>query len=361
MRNIEKIKISIIIPVYNSESYLSTLLESVLDQTYSNVEIILIDDGSTDASKQICDSYEMKDNRFKVISKNNEGICPTRNLGISLATGDYIAFFDNDDLIEKDYLRCIEEICGERKPDIITFGYRSIEVNENNVSVVAEDHVPGSEGFLFDDIRSYVFKEINNSFNPVWCKLYRRDFLNEHKVRFNEQYRHGMEDIYFNVSAFSYASIIYVSKKIVYNYYVRDNHSISRKYNPRLLNDSIDLFIHMEKSFCIDELYQDQTYIKNKFQYLLIATIENEVAKGGDHNKIREIIDTPYVELFLSTIKITKVKLNRYQSMVYKMIDCKQYKLLGFIVRKKMKLKKNAKAYRYIRRHFACSHSERVH
>ena len=94
--------ISVIIPVYNIEQYLPRCLDSVIAQTYNNLEIILVDDGSTDSSGEICDKYSLLDNRIKVIHKSNGGVSSARNEGLEVAKGDYIGFVDGDDIIEKD-------------------------------------------------------------------------------------------------------------------------------------------------------------------------------------------------------------------------------------------------------------------
>lgn len=100
MPNIEPL-ISIIVPVYNSEKYLSRCIESILAQSFKNLEIILIDDGSKDASSSICDSYAASDSRIKVIHQENGGIAKAQNTGLDIAHGDYIAFADNDDILDR--------------------------------------------------------------------------------------------------------------------------------------------------------------------------------------------------------------------------------------------------------------------
>ena len=96
-------KVSFIIPVYNVEKYLKKCIKSVLDQSYKNIEVLLIDDGSTDGSPKICDDYAKKDSRIKVFHKENEGLSATRNLGVKLSTGKYITFIDSDDTISEDF------------------------------------------------------------------------------------------------------------------------------------------------------------------------------------------------------------------------------------------------------------------
>ena len=96
--------ISIIVPVYNVEKYLKKCIDSILNQTYSNIEILLIDDGSTDNSGIICDNFKKRDSRIKVVHKKNSGVSSTRNYGLDLATGKYISFVDSDDFVECDFI-----------------------------------------------------------------------------------------------------------------------------------------------------------------------------------------------------------------------------------------------------------------
>ena len=116
------IKISIIIPIYNVEDYLVECLESIINQTYKNLEIICVNDGSTDKSLMVIKEYEKKDKRIKVISHSNKGVSAPKNAGMKIATGDYITFVDPDDLIDLNvYEKCIESIIKYNKPDIVVY------------------------------------------------------------------------------------------------------------------------------------------------------------------------------------------------------------------------------------------------
>ena len=120
----EKDKISVIIPVYNTELYLRRCLESVINQTYTNLQIIIIDDGSTDNSLKICTEYAQNDNRLIVYSQNNSGVSAARNKGLDMATGDYIAFVDSDDFIENDMFAKLLNTMVNNEADIIVCGIK---------------------------------------------------------------------------------------------------------------------------------------------------------------------------------------------------------------------------------------------
>ena len=110
--------ISVIVPIYNVESYLEQCIKSIINQTYKNIEIILIDDGSTDKSPKICDKYKQKDSRIIVVHKQNTGVSATRNIGLELSKGKWIAFVDSDDWIEKEYLEELLLNAKKEKADI---------------------------------------------------------------------------------------------------------------------------------------------------------------------------------------------------------------------------------------------------
>ena len=114
----QKPLISIIIPVYNAEKYLPNCLDSVINQTYKNLEIILVDDGSTDKSSEICDEYAQKDFRIKLIHKENGGVSSARNAGLALVSGDYIAWVDSDDFVAPDYIEYMYKLLKEYDADI---------------------------------------------------------------------------------------------------------------------------------------------------------------------------------------------------------------------------------------------------
>ena len=119
-------KISIIVPIYNIEKYLPRCLDSILAQTYKNLEVILVDDGSVDNSGMIADKYARKDQRIKVIHQVNQGVSVARNTGIDLATGDYIGFVDGDDYIEPDMYEILMRIIDEQQVDIAHCGYQMV-------------------------------------------------------------------------------------------------------------------------------------------------------------------------------------------------------------------------------------------
>lgn len=181
--------ISIIIPVYNSEKYLEAALESAKAQSYKNIEIILIDDGSTDSSPEICDAYAMQDSRFKVIHQKNSGPSAARNRGVEEAKGEYITFFDNDDLLHKDFIKHLYDLCLEYDCDIaLTKSFPFLD----------ESTIPYGEPekeLLFMDNRQLSTQLVDMGWTGLavtMAKLFRRELFDS--IRFDEKRIIGDDD-----------------------------------------------------------------------------------------------------------------------------------------------------------------------
>ena len=126
---------SVIVPVYKVEEYLSNCIESVLNQTFSDFELILVDDGSPDTCPEICDNYKAKDSRIKVIHKQNGGLASARRAGIKIAEGEYVFNLDSDDLIEHDTLECAHKIIEDTNCEIVSFSYRWVHITTFKILV----------------------------------------------------------------------------------------------------------------------------------------------------------------------------------------------------------------------------------
>ena len=184
-----KALISIIIPVYNSEKYLEAALESAKEQSYRNIEVILVDDGSTDSSPKICDEYAACDSRFKVIHQKNSGPSAARNRGVEEARGEYITFFDNDDLLHKDFIKHLYELCLEYDCDIaLTKSFPFLD----------ESEIPYGEPekkLMFMDNRQLSTQLVDMGWTGLavtMAKLFKRELFEA--IRFNEKRIIGDDD-----------------------------------------------------------------------------------------------------------------------------------------------------------------------
>ncbi|MBE7065895.1 MAG: glycosyltransferase [Ruminococcaceae bacterium] len=174
-----KPKISILVPVYNVEKYLTECIDSITNQTYKNIEIILVDDGSTDNSGAMCDEYTKKDSRIKVIHQKNQGLATVRNVSVAAATGDYIGFVDSDDFISPNMYSDMILIAQEKKADIVmcNLGYvneAGTEIpNYHSAKPISKKELTGTE----------FVRELCNDYNSIYVvtvnKIYRRSLFEE--------------------------------------------------------------------------------------------------------------------------------------------------------------------------------------
>lgn len=197
--------VSVIVPVYNVDKYLSKCLETLIRQTYRNIEIILVDDGSNDLSGLICEKYSRKDKRIYAFHKTNGGLSSARNFGIKKATGKYLCFIDSDDYVEYDYIKSLLEVALSKSADIVVCGYDEVNPMAKVMS--------GKEA----TIKLLIDQE--NVDIVAWNKLYRRSLFKNIKYPEGENY----EDTLTTYKLYSKAAkVIYVSK-ILYHYVQREN------------------------------------------------------------------------------------------------------------------------------------------
>ena len=232
MVQMEKL-VSVIVAVYNIEEYLPRCVDSILAQTYRNLEIILVDDGSKDQSGSICDSYAEKDRRIKVIHKKNGGLSDARNAGMDAATGEYIGFVDGDDWIEPDMYRAMYFACEKEKAQAAVCRYKQITKSGiidgsagNSVSLSRDEaleiYVCGDERYLI--------------YNSVWSKLFARDLVEGMRFPVGK----NSEDIMFTTRAFCRMERLVYLDEAYYNYVLdREGSIMNEKAGERRLKDEI--------------------------------------------------------------------------------------------------------------------------
>lgn len=173
-------KVSVIVPVYNDEKYLKQCLDSVLNQTYRNLEIILVDDGSTDNTPQICEQYREKDKRIRLLHKVNGGVGSSRNAGLSMATGDYLLFIDDDDWIDKDYIENLYDLLKRKKADIAICNYANFYERNALFTFAVQKNNYYEKVFSVKDWFRLEYNSKNNwsvLFAVPWCKLFKRSLF----------------------------------------------------------------------------------------------------------------------------------------------------------------------------------------
>ncbi len=235
--------ISVIVPVYNVEKYLDNCVQSILRQSYTNLEIILIDDGSTDKSSQLCDEYSQKDKRIKVIHKKNGGQSDARNVGITVATGKYIAFVDSDDYIDEQFLEQLYLAIKKNKSDISMCKYKkTYKLNEKNKKIYNKCIIYSPE----EALRELLL--FQNADNYIWNKLYKKELFFKLSFKVGKK----MEDLGIIYLIFSKAKKI-VSIDYEGYFYVQREGSTMWQVNSQLILDTMEMvnerFDYINKKF----------------------------------------------------------------------------------------------------------------
>lgn len=225
--------ISVIVAVYNIEEYLPRCVDSILAQTYENLEIILVDDGSSDGSAQICDDYAGRDERIKVIHKKNGGLSDARNAGLDVAAGDYIGFVDGDDWIEPDMYYAMYEACRSAGAQMAACRYKQITksgvIDASAGNSVSLSKMEALEIYVCGDERYQIY-------NSVWSKLFARSLIQNMRFPVGKK----SEDIMFTTRAFCRIERLAYLDKAYYNYVLdREGSIMNEGAGERRLKDEI--------------------------------------------------------------------------------------------------------------------------
>nr|WP_300094774.1 glycosyltransferase [Sedimentibacter sp.] len=274
--------ISIVIPVYNVEKYLSRCLESILSQSLKEIEIIVVNDGSTDHSLEICRYYQKRDSRIVIIDKQNEGVSVARNTGINYSSGKYIGFVDPDDWIEKNMyenmyntiekFKCSIAFCNYSKDSKLGSTIKTLKINKDllgKLDIINEliANIVGIED---------IFPKYYNVMGCVWRCLYKKDFIDEFGLRFTPGIS-IMEDLLFNVQALIYCDRACIDHGVYYHY-MKNKSSSLHKYNEKMWQDQV--VVHN----MLEEIIEDadlSEYMRNRLdsRYIAMAAcaIGNEI------------------------------------------------------------------------------------
>ncbi len=251
--------ISIIVPVYNVEKYIEKCINSITNQTYKKIEIILIDDGSTDGSGKMCDEYALMDKRVKVIHKENAGVSSARNLGINMANGEWISFVDADDWLDSDFCeKLYNEAITNEKLDIISSGY-------NRVYSTKQEKINCKIERIKYSAQEYFIKLLNvqNGYGFCHMKLIRRECIKD--IKFHEDIEVG-EDALFNMELVKNIREVLILGQALYNYRFNNN-SLVRKYDDRYVEKYLKSMMAVKKY--IFNNYTDNLQVKyNYYNYV---------------------------------------------------------------------------------------------
>lgn len=311
--------ISIIVPVYNTENYLRKCLDSIVNQTYCKLEIILIDDGSTDSSGAICDEYAKKDDRILVIHQSNKGQAAARNAGVDIANGEYIAFVDSDDIVEPQMLSVLIDMY-KSFPDIelAICGYRS--VTSNKIIIENKDDVYQSTRLTYSELWDEVFGKLNNA---VWNKLYKRNLISD--LRFPVDFVHG-EDLIFNLEYISKCKSAAINQTPCYNYLQHSDSVTGRTFSNANFSEikSKDFALSIIEKYNVQQIGNAKKYCFRARMNVLRAIYHS----GKQNDYIHEIVDcTTYVKEHYKSLKMQLSSKERLEYFLF--TNCRHLYLLA--------------------------------
>lgn len=307
--------ISVIIPIYNAEKYLEKCIESILIQTYKDFELILVDDGSKDNSGKICNEYAEKDSRIRVIHKKNAGVSAARNTGIENAKGEFIAFVDSDDWLEKNSLKILHREITEQNADLAAGSFERITRKGR------QRHTFKSALYCGDEIAENITELIGLLCGPVWGKLFRRDNIVNEQIRFNPEIP-MLEDNYFLMTYLQFCKRIILKNEVVYN------------YDCTILNSAAHKFYQKYDYYCacvcaaatgvveksnldVNEKNKLSHGLANRFCCLAVNYyLSNSPANNVLKQKLREVIDCFEVSIEKECFSASKTNLFLYNEFI---------------------------------------------
>lgn len=248
--------ISIIIPVYNTAPYLRQALDSVLSQSYRDIQVICVNDGSTDESPAILQEYADKDSRVEIISQVNSGPSKARNTGLEYVKGEYLMFLDSDDWLEAQTLEKALFLMRDKQVDILFWGYRKVYSSKKSEIVqvwkderlFAYENMTALTSFLIcptaEELRN---PAITDSLGTIWGKLYKSSLFLTNGIHFKDTKIIGSaEDVLTNIEVFSYAQNAHFTPFILHNYRKNNSTSYTRTYKTKLMTQWLALFNRIE-------------------------------------------------------------------------------------------------------------------
>ena len=334
-------KVSVVVPVYNAEKYIKTCVNSIRNQSYKNLEIILIDDGATDNSPQICDEFQREDARIRVIHKENEGAGKSRNRGIENATGDYILFVDSDDYIKSTLVEKCVKAADASKAAIVMFGVENVTEDENLIGYI----VPYSDQYVFlnEEVTEKFLPDVIFSDNKgkrniempaCMANLYSMDIIRKISWHFESEKEYLSEDFYSLLKIYKHIQRVSVLNEALYCY--RHGHE-SLSSSSRLMNyKEIKKYYNQCVLLCRELGYNDKVLRSISEPYLsFVITCLKLTARQGERIKVKrrkmnEILkdDQLYRVLTERTLKNEK----KSRRVLYTAILKKNYALARWLI-----------------------------
>lgn len=325
-------RISVIVPAYNAQDCLGKCIESILAQSFADLELIVIDDGSKDDTAAICDSWAAKDSRVRVLHKENGGVSRARNSGLDMAAGELISFVDADDHILPNAYETMIKAMETHGTDTVLCNFIA-EAPDGALSPYGA-HIPGGRYDVADTekmiVRSLLCDRLIATFNGfVWCYLFDRKSIEENKIRFTGAY---LEDELFLIEYFSLGHTLAVTDEELYRYCLNPA-SVTRKYlkdYPETFRVSFDIKKALVRKYSISTA-EDWEYT-TMWAGLLIA-VANEFAPGNPASKAQKVKNLRALccdSVFAPAVRAYKPEgMGRNKTVVASLIRMKQYRLLA--------------------------------
>lgn len=337
-------KVSVVIPIYNSEKFIRKCIESCINQTLKDIEIIIVDDESEDNSLFIAKEYAKKDNRIKVYNQKNSGVSVSRNKGIDEATSEWITFLDGDDWIQNDFIEKMYNIAIKKNYDIVISGFysnnRNVEKVERFLSINSREIKSNEQISLVKNcIRKTELGYKNSSTNigVPWAKLYNVNYIRKNRCYFKVGLKR-MQDMIFNLEAFYLAKKIMYINEPLYHYRIHEN-SATTKYTKDFFDTAKNILNSLKEfmnKYNLNEELND--YYNAKVLILFLEIIKLQIVPNQNKEKfikkIKKIKSIRNKEPFRSSITLKLNNLLTKQEKILNIFTCLKMDIIIYILYK---------------------------
>ncbi|PYZ95077.1 glycosyl transferase [Salipaludibacillus keqinensis] len=286
-------KVSIIVPVYNAEKYLEFCIESIINQSYSNIEILVVNDGSIDKSESIVQEFQKKDKRIKYYYQINSGPADARNTGLMHATGDYIAFIDADDKVEQNYILLLVKKMETSNSDLICSGYK--DVSQFGIKIHSDFNLSDT-----NSAKRMLLTMCEGTGGVLWSKLFKRNLIEQHRLKLKSEL-FMCEDLVFVLEYASNCECFTYIDEFQYHYNRLNQNSISAKINIEYLENYLTVWKQIEKILFKSNIEKStvKKIISRKIQSLIISLLElPENTYHTSYTLMTNLLNEPYIKAY---------------------------------------------------------------
>lgn len=324
-------KVSVVLPVYNVEKYLERCINSIVEQTYTDIEIILVDDGSPDNSPEICDQYAQRDSRVKVLHKPNGGLSDARNAGLEIALGEFIMFIDSDDYVEPHMIESLINIIRNEESDVVIFGFFADFVDCYEKLLSTRITCPVNGHYIYSTFKDIpIDGDMVGLFGYAWNKLYTVDVIKSNNMKFTKNIS-LVEDILFNGPLLMKCEKITFVHEPFVHYMQRPRMTLGNKFYDNYFNlklmaiGSVEkLLLHWNKS------YEQVMEIRQKSEFNALKSTVRLLSNATNYNNTEKL---EYLDAFFHNMSVQEqikaIKVDSIKDIVIKfLLVRKKYKVL---------------------------------